>query len=139
MEIREAAFKEKKQIIRQYPHTRQFLKRQGILYIAAEKAQALGFAFVQRRKLFNETSRFEDLILVIEVFEPEHRCKGIASALVERIRERATADECYQVIACYAPNNLASHNLWIKNRFCVTPPDQRQNRNLSGCYAVWKC
>lgn len=139
MEIQEATFREKKQIIRQHPHTRQFLKRQGILYIAAEQALILGFAFVQRRKLFHETALFEDLILVIEVFEPERRRKGIASALVDQVRQRAAADGSYQVIAYYAPNNLASHALWIKNRFCVTPPDKRQDENLSGCCAVWKC
>lgn len=92
MEIREASFSEKRQIIRQHPHTKSFLKR-----------------------------------------------KGIASALVGHIKEQAVAAGSYQVIAYYAPDNLPSHKLWIKNQFCVTPPDPKLNRHLSSCCALYKC
>lgn len=139
MEIREASFSEKRQIIRQHPHTKSFLKRKGILSVAAKAGRLLGFAFVQRRKITTEPRLTEDLILVIEVFSPAERCKGIASALVGHIKEQAVAAESYQVIAYYAPDNLPSHKLWIKNQFCVTPPDPKLDRHLSSCCALYKC
>lgn len=139
MEIREASFSEKRQIIRQHPHTKSFLKRKGILSVAAKAGRLLGFAFVQRRKITTEPRLTEDLILVIEVFSPAERCKGIASALVGHIKEQAVAAESYQVIAYYVPDNLPSHKLWIKNQFCVTPPDPKLDRHLSSCCALYKC
>lgn len=42
MEIREASFSEKRQIIRQHPHTKSFLKRKGILSVAAKAGRLLG-------------------------------------------------------------------------------------------------
>ena len=68
MEIREASCSVKRQIIRQHPHTKSFLKRKGILSVAAKAGRLLGFAFVQRRKITTEPRLTEDLILVIEVF-----------------------------------------------------------------------
>lgn len=62
MEIREASFSEKRQIIRQHPHTKSFLKRKGILSVAAKAGRLLGFAFVQRRKIATEPRLTEDLI-----------------------------------------------------------------------------
>mgnify|MGYP000001849385 CR=1 FL=1 len=114
-------FRKKRQIIRQYPHTKSFLKRKGILSVAAKAGRLLGFAFVQRRKITTEPRLTEDLILVIEVFSPAERCKGIASALVGHIKEQAVAAESYQVIAYYAPDNLPSHKLWIKNSVLRDP------------------
>lgn len=139
MEIREASFAEKRQIIRQYPHTKPFLKRKGTLAVALEGGQPLGFAFVQRRKIATEPRLTEDLILVIEVFDPAARRKGIASALVRHVKEQAAAAGSYQVIAYYAPDNLPSHKLWIKNQFCVSPPDRKLDSSLSSCCALYKC
>lgn len=76
MEIREASFSEKRQIIRQHPHTKSFLKRKGILSVAAKAGRLLGFAFVQRRKITTEPRLTEDLILVIEVFSQQSAARG---------------------------------------------------------------
>lgn len=116
-----------------------FSSARGSYLLRPKPGGCLVFAFVQRRKIATEPRLTEDLILVIEVFSPAERCKGIASALVGHIKEQAIAAESYQVIAYYAPDNLPSHKLWIKNQFCVTPPDPKLDRHLSSCCALYKC
>ncbi len=112
---------------------------QGDLICCGQSRAAAWFCICAAQEDYHEPRLTEDLILVIEVFSPAERCKGIASALVGHIKEQAVAAESYQVIAYYAPDNLPSHKLWIKNQFCVTPPDPKLDRHLSSCCALYKC
>lgn len=135
--IRVASLKEKRFIIKHYPHTAQFIKRKGTLYISVDERRISGFAFVQKRNLVNEKHLKEALILVIEVFKLEDRQRGIASQLVEQVKKDAAEQGCYQVIAFYQQSNTASHKLWLRNQFgvmSITQPDG----SVSGCCAICK-
>lgn len=135
--IRVANYKDKRDIIKKYPHTKPYLKRKGILYVDEEDNEYKGFAFVQKRKVVNELNKIEDLILVIEVFQEKDRNKGIASNLVKNIIENAQKNGSYQIIAYYQKNNIASHKLWVKNRFSVIEVFTADSNSL-GCIATYK-
>ncbi len=49
--IRSANYKDKRNIIKKYPHTKPYLKRKGTLYIDEEKNEYRGFAFVKKEML----------------------------------------------------------------------------------------
>lgn len=135
--VRTAYYKDKRNIIKQYPHTKQFLKRKGILYVDEEDNEYRGFAFVQKRKVVNESNKIEDLILVIEVFREKDRNKGIASNLVKKIIDNAKQNGVYQIVAYYQKSNTASHKLWIKNQFSVIGVLDT-NTNSVSCIATYK-
>lgn len=135
--IRVANYRDKRNIIKQYPHTKSYLKRKGILYIDEEDNEYRGFAFVQKRNVINEINKIEDLILVIEVFREKDRNKGIASNLVKKIIDNAQENGVYQIIAYYQKNNIASHKLWVKNQFSVIGVLDT-NTNSVSCIAVYK-
>ncbi len=102
--VKFATHKQNKWIIKNYPHTKKFLKRKGTLYVYEVNEKVEAFAFVQRRNVVNEPEKYEDLILVIEVFNQKNRCNGIGTALVDAIKENATKTDAYQVIAFYETN-----------------------------------
>ncbi len=135
--IRIANYRDKRNITKNYPHTKQHLKRKGILYIDEYNEQCRGFAFVQKRNVVNELNKIEELILAIEVFREKDRNKGIASNLVKKIINDAQANGSYQIIAYYQKNNIASHKLWIKNQFSVIEVLDA-NSNSFGCIATYK-
>lgn len=136
--VKIAAFREKRWIIGQYPHTRKYLSRKGILYIATKDEICIGFALIQKRKLVNDPSLTEELILVIEVLQEEWRRKGVASELIAKIKEDAAARGRYQLIAYYQKENISSHKLWIKNGFGIAVERQAQSGEIVGCQAVFK-
>lgn len=135
--IRVANYRDKRNIMKQYPHTKPYLKRKGTLYIDESDNEYRGFAFVQKRNVVNETNLTEDLILVIEVFLEKDRNKGIASNLVKKIIDDARENGVYQIVAYYQKNNIASHKLWIKNRFSVVEVLTADSKSL-GCIATYK-
>lgn len=81
--------------------------------------------------------RKEEYINVIEVFDAEHRCRGVGSLMVERCIETARENECYQVRAYCDANNIASHMLWVKNGFTVSPV-KMDNGQIIGSYVAYK-
>lgn len=136
--VKIATFREKRWIIGQYPHTRKFLNRKGLLYIATENESCIGFAFIQKRRMLNEPSLTEELILVIEVLREELRRKGVASELIDKIKEDAAARGRYQLIAYYQKENIPSHKLWMKNGFGIAVERQAESGKITGCQAVFK-
>lgn len=60
-------------------------------------------------------------INAIEVFNAELRCQGIGTQMVQKIIEIAKNEEVYQVRASVRIGNVASHRLWFKNRFSISP------------------
>ncbi len=136
--VKIATYKQKKWITKNYPHTKNYLKRKGTLYIYENNEDIDAFAFIQRRNIVNNTDKYEDLILVIEVFDENKRCNGIGTALVNVIKENALCTGAYQVIAFYETHNIPSHKLWIKNDFGVSSVTDRNGNNI-GCVAIWKC
>lgn len=136
--VKIATFREKRWIIGKYPHTRKFLNRKGLLYIATENESCIGFAFIQKRKMVNEPFLTEELILVIEVMREEWRRKGVASELIAKIKEDARARGRYQLIAYYQKENISSHKLWMKNGFGIAVERQAESGKITGCQAVFK-
>ena len=135
--IRVASYRDTRNIVKQYPYTKPYLKRKGVLYIDEEDNEYRGFAFVQKRNVVNESNLTEYLILVIEVFQEKDRNKGIASNLVKKIIDNAKENSVYQIIAYYQKNNIASHKLWVKNRFSVIEVLTADSNSL-GCIATYK-
>ncbi len=129
--------REKRNIIKKYPHTKPYLKRKGNLYIAEENNTLIGFAFVQKRSIVNEPNKFENLILVIEVFDEGKRNKGFATKIINLIKEDAKQNNIYQLIAYYQKENMSSHKLWVKNNFCITHLSTKDKKDF-GCVATYK-
>lgn len=72
--------------------------------------------------------RYENFINVIEVFDSKNRNKGVASAIVKKCMEIAKENGSYQIQAYCDVNNVASHMLWRKNKFGISPV-QMETRN----------
>jgi GNAT superfamily N-acetyltransferase len=63
----------------------------------------------------------ECFVNVIEVFDRSLHGKGIGSALVQEIIKIARNQHAVQVRAYCDINNKASHKLWLKNGFGISP------------------
>ena len=126
---------DKSYILSKYPYTSQIIYDDGYLVIACEDDEILGFAWVFTREipLVNKT---EDFINVIEVFNEENRCKGIASLIVQKIIELAKEKGSYQVRAYCDSNNISSHMLWVKNGFSIAPVKTQDNQ-IIGSYVAY--
>ena len=57
----------------------------------------------------------------ITVFEPELRCRGIGTQMIQRIIEIAKVEQVYQIRAKVKTVNMPSHRLWLKNKFSISP------------------
>ena len=127
----------KKKIIKEYPHTAQVLSEGGNLIIAIDDSnQLLGFLWSFRREVPAPISgKLEDFINVIEIFGDNQR-KGIGSALVQKCIEKSTADGIYQVRAYCETNNVASHHLWVKNKFGISPVKMHDG-NIYGSFVTF--
>ena len=90
-------------------------------FLVAEEDGILGFAAVFRRDIPAPVPAAEAFINVIEVFEERDRKKGIASGMVQKIMEIERAEKTYQIRAYCDVRNAASHRLWFKNGFGISP------------------
>lgn len=63
----------------------------------------------------------EDFINVIDVVDTAYRKKGVGSALVNEVKRIALESGSLQVRAYCDINNEASHALWEKNNFGISP------------------
>lgn len=79
----------------------------------------------------------EIFINVIEVFDAQHRCKGIGSLMIEKCIEIARINTCYQVRAYCDINNIPSNMLWVKNGFAISPV-KLENDTIPGSYVTFK-
>lgn len=127
----------KKHIMSQYPYTAGVLSDGGSLIVAKdEKEKIIGFLWSFRRQIEAPVGeKIEDFINVIEVFEG-HQCKGIGSALVQKCIEKATSEGVYQVRAYCDIHNRASHLLWAKNRFGISPI-KMHNGSICGSFVTF--
>lgn len=130
MQIIIAKRKDVKTISNLYPYTKQYITRRGVLYLAKEDDRFIGCAFVVKRKA-KGTLKLENLILIIETFNENDRCRGIASKLVETIKKDSKATGVYRVIAYFQDENLASRRIWIKAGFNIVENES------NGCTAEY--
>lgn len=99
------------------------LEQQGTL--AQRENRVIGFVSVFRREIPAPLGGlWEDFINVIEVFEERDRRQGTASALVQAVLTAAREKGSIQVRAYCDIRNEASHRLWLKNGFCISPAVQ---------------
>ncbi len=128
---------DKNEILEKYPYTRQVIGDGGVLVLAKENCQIIGFLWAYKQDIPVMQSEKEMFINVIEVFDAQHRCKGIGSLMVEKCIEKALHDTCYQVRAYCDIRNTSSNMLWYKNKFAISPV-KMENDNIPGSYVTYK-
>ncbi len=128
---------DKNEILEKYPYTRQVTGDGGILILAKEDSQILGFLWAYKQDIPVVPEENELFINVIEVFNVQDRCKGIGSLMVKKCIEKALQDDCYQVRAYCDIRNTSSNMLWYKNGFAISPV-KKENDNIPGSYVTYK-
>lgn len=136
MIIRMGTDEDKEMILAKYPYTSGVMRQGGSLVIAYEKNEIAGFSWSFRRDIPVPIGKTEDFINVIEVFNEEHRCKGIGSLIVQKCIDVARENGSYQVRAYCDANNISSHMLWVKNGFSVSPV-KMDNNQIVGSYVAY--
>lgn len=110
---------DKKYIIHIRPQAVRLFSDKGY-FIFAQEDEIVGFAAVFYRKIPAPITAEEAFINVIEVFESNQQ-KGIASLMVQKILQIEKEKGTYQVRAYCDIRNVASHRLWRKNGFGISP------------------
>lgn len=128
---------DKNRILDKYPYTSQVMGNGGILIIADNDNEIIGFLWAYVQDIPAVSGEKEIFINVIEVFNTQYRCKGIGSLMVKKCIEIARKDACYQVRAYCDINNTASNMLWFKNRFAISPV-KMENNSIPGSYVTYK-
>lgn len=136
MLVRMGTDEEKEYILSKYPYTSSVMYQGGSLVVAQEKNEIVGFAWSFRRDIPVPVGKTEDFINVIEVFQAEHRCKGVGSLIVQKCIDVARENGSYQVRAYCDANNKSSHMLWVKNKFSVSPV-KMENEQIPGSYVAY--
>lgn len=137
MNIRFGTETDKKTILERYPYTAQVIGEGGNLIIADENGEIVGFLWSFTRDIPVNIGKTEEFINVIEVFDTQYRCKGIASLMVKKCIEAARENGCYQVRAYCDINNTASNMLWVKNDFAISPVKWVDD-SIPGSYVTYK-
>lgn len=120
MTVRIGTEADKAEIVGKRPQAEGYFSDDGYFVVAEENGAAAGFAAVFLRDIPAPVQGREAFINLIEVFE-EHQRKGAASLLVQEILKIEKAKSTYQVRAYCDINNSASHALWRKNKFGISP------------------
>ena len=107
-------------------------------FIIAEDEGILGFAVVFHRDIEVPVPANEAFINLIEILDENNYRKGIASRLVQKIIEMEEEKNTYQVRAYCEINNIASHRLWFKNGFGISPAKESDGQIL-GSFVTYVC
>ena len=121
------------QIVATYPYTANVLGDGGYLIVAEDNGQIVGFLWAVKRKIPAPIEQEELFINVIEVFPEELHCQGLATRMLERLKEIAVAEKVYQLRAYCDIRNVPSHCLWQKNRYGINPVTL-PNGNIVGSF-----
>ncbi|WP_429148656.1 N-acetyltransferase family protein [Anaerotaenia torta] len=96
--------------------------KDGYTLIAMDYDRPIAFASVFRREIPAPLhGKTEDFINVIDVVDPSCRKKGIGSAFINEVKRIASEAGSMQIRAYCDINNEASHALWAKNNFGISP------------------
>lgn len=117
-------------LLSKYPNLDKFFFGDGRLVIAENGNEIVGFLWAHKRKISAPVEAEEMFINYITVFEPELRCRGIGTQMIQRIIEIARAEQVYQIRAKVKTENVPSHRLWLKNKFSISPA-QMPNGNIA--------
>lgn len=119
--IKNGTESDKQRLLSKYPNLDKFFFGDGRLVIAENGNEIVGFLWAHKRKISAPAEAEEMFINYIEVFEPELRCRGIGTQMVQKIIEIARAEQVYQIRAKVKTENMPSHRLWLKNKFSISP------------------
>ena len=125
--------------MRKYPPTEAVIGREGYLVGARSQDEIIGFAYVFRRPIPAPLPEgyTEDFINVIDVFDTSMHNRGIGSRIVAKCIETAEKAGSYQLRAYCDISNVASHRLWLKNGFCISPVKQRDG-SIPGSFVTYR-
>lgn len=135
MTVRIGTAEDKKEIIGKRPQAEGYFSDDGYFLLAEENEVIAGFAAVFSRDIPAPVSGREAFINLIEVFE-EFQRKGIATLLVQEILKLEKSKGTYQVRAYCDIHNAASHALWKKNKFGISPVKMPDN-SISGSFVTY--
>lgn len=119
--IQKGSEKEKEEIMKKYPGTKNVIRDGGILITALKCNEIIGFLWMFKREILAPINKNEWFINVIDVPDAEYRRKGVGSGLVQEAIRCARDDGVYQLSAYCDIANVSSHLLWLKNGFSVLP------------------
>lgn len=119
--IRSGTENDKQKLLNDYPNLNKFFGDDGHLIVAEKENNMIGFLWAFKRDIPAPVEAQEMFINAIEVFHTELRCQGIGSQMVQKIIEIAKEEKVYQVRASVQIGNVASHRLWFKNKFSISP------------------
>ena len=119
--IKNGTESDKQRLLSKYPNLDKFFFGDGRLVIAENGNEIVGFLWAHKRKISAPVEAEEMFINYITVFEPELRCRGIGTQMVQKIIEIAKAEQVYQIRAKVKTENMPSHRLWLKNKFSMSP------------------
>ncbi|MCM1335484.1 MAG: GNAT family N-acetyltransferase [Bacteroides sp.] len=134
MEIRLGTPSDREKILLIRPQAADFIDG-DYLVVAEEDGVPLGFATVFVRKIPAPIDASEAFINVIDVLDETRRNKGIASAMIEKIAQIERERKSYQLRAYCDIGNSASHSLWLKNKFGISPV-KMPDGNIVGSYVT---
>lgn len=119
--IKNGTESDKQRLLSKYPNLDKFFFGDGRLVIAENGNDIVGFLWAHKRKISAPVEAEEMFINYIEVFEPELRCRGIGTQMVQKIIKIAKAEQVYQIRAKVKTKNMPSHRLCLKNKFSISP------------------
>ena len=121
--VRNGSEKDKQDLLNKYPDLKKFFVMcdTGYLIIAERENDIIGFLWAYKRDIPAPVEAQEIFINAIEIFNTELRCQGIGTQMVQKIIEIARTEHVHQVRASVQIGNIASHCLWFKNKFSISP------------------
>ena len=121
IKIKNGTENDKRKLLNYYPNLHKFFGDNGYLIVAEKGDDIIGFLWAFKRDIPAPIDAQEMFINAIEVFNNELRCQGIGTQMVKKIIETARNERVYQIRASVQIGNVASHRLWFKNKFSISP------------------
>lgn len=123
IDIRNGTEKDKQTLLSNYPDLQKFFVMCDTEYliVAERENDIIGFLWAYKRDIPAPIEAQKIFINAIEVFNDELRCQGIGTEMVQKLIEIARKEQVYQVRASVQIGNVASHRLWFKNKFSISP------------------
>lgn len=108
-------------ILANFPYTANVLGGGGYLIVTEQEDDIVGFCWAYKRLIPAPIEKDELFINVIEVFSESFRCQGVATQMLDKLKEVAVEEKVYQLRAYCDIRNVASHRLWVKNGYGINP------------------
>jgi len=135
MNIRIGNEMDKQYILSIRPHAAGLFSEKGYFVVAEEDA-VLGCTTVISRDIEAPILVSEAFVNLIEVFDESDFRKGIASRMVNYVIQIEKAKGTYQVRAYCDIHNIASHKLWLKCGFGISPVKMMDGK-ICGSYVTY--